>query len=214
MKPAPLDPPQIEEQLWTGFGLVHRGFDIGANVGQSIGNMLGVCDEVVAFEPAIESYAELVSTWGHHEQVQMVSVAISDHTGMIKLVETPQKIATGQLVTGDFASEWRGEGDWDMAGAVDREVPAWTLDDAADQYGPPDFLKIDVEGHELRVLQSGEAVVDNGVQMLVEIHAERLGVAIRALLGDRYRVDEVRHPNYDPGSRMWRTHYWLKCWPV
>lgn len=215
MKPAAIDPPQIEARLWEGFSRVPVGFDVGANVGQSVPHMLKFCEQVVAFEPAEESFRELEAAFRYDGRVDVAQVALSDAGGTVQLTAAPKKLETGQLVTVDLADEWGGEGDWDMTGAVLREVDAWTLDGFVEFTTlPPRFLKIDVEGHELRVLKGGRAVLARGVEMLVEVHSRYLGEQIWELLSDRYRIEEVRHPNYAEGSDLWHTHFWLKCWPA
>lgn len=218
VRPAPIDPPQIEAKLWEGFSPCMLGLDIGANVGQSVPHLRRFCDEVVAFEPAHESFADLQMAVADDPHVRVLQLALSDVDGWLELVAAPAKMETGQLVTVDLAADWNGEGDWDMTGAEYRKVPSATLDDWVQTEGRrPGFLKIDVEGHEVRVLLGGlDLLLGDGPkpEMLIEVHSRWLGYQIEDLFCRAYQIETVRHPNYAPESDLWLTHFWMKCWPV
>lgn len=81
------------------------------------------------------------------------------------------------------------------------------------QETPADFIKIDVEGGELSVLEGlrGHFVTqDHPRRLLVEVHSEDLGQQCRQFLTQyQYEVTEMRHPGYVYDSPNWRMHYWL-----
>lgn len=207
ISPAPIDPPQIHEAQWEGFsGAV--GWDVGANCGQSLPVMLERFSRVEAFEPAWEALEFLYSTGVDTSRVSVWPVALSDVCGPIQLGVAADKIDTGQLVTGDLSTM-----EWDNTAMVPRTIPGITVDAMVGVVGPPDFLKIDVEGHEWAVLSGARATLSEfHPDLLVEIHSTQLGVDCAALLRMLgYTVTTIRHPGYAEGSQFWDHHYWIRA---
>ncbi len=122
-------------------------------------------------------------------------------------------INTGQLVSLEAEGM---EYDARSQGAVERFVEARTVDSLIKEgWDVPDFLKIDVEGHELKILEGGaETLRTYKPDMLVEIHSAYLGETIKNYLeGFGYNIETVRHPHYVPGSGMedrYNVHFWYK----
>lgn len=208
-QPAVPDPPEISAALWHGFG-GKIAYDIGANAGQTIPEELDRFDQVYAFEPALENRDHLVKHFGANERVHLVMVAVSDMSDTLSLHEAPSKIDTGQLVTlGTDGMEWSD--DVSQNGRP-REVPAVALDDFISENPVPEFLKIDVEGHEAHVIRGALGLLEaRRPQMLIEVHSQALGEWIQRTIGPWYEVEPVRHPHYRPGSPLYLGHYWLRC---
>lgn len=214
---AVIDPPQIWYSLWEGYGKGTRdkvAYDIGANCGQTLEIELTRFDRVVAFEPARESFAVLQRYIAEHEHSRRMAcyqMAVSDTNGECTLIELADKIDTGQLVSVDAAGMEYNPND---PHAVKRFVPCITVDHMH-EFGayPPDFLKIDVEGHELKVLiGAAETLNQYRPDLLIEIHSADLGWAIREYLRPfGYTLEVVRHPHYASSSDLYLAHYWLKA---
>lgn len=219
--PAPIDPPEVHNALWKGFeGSV--GWDIGANTGQSLGEMAQRFSVVHTFEPAeeclplLEHNAELINNSDAEGVVTVHPVALSDFDGTITLVDIPDKINTGQLVSIEAEGM---EYDAKQQEAKLREVKAFKLDTYLTRIGKkniPDFLKIDVEGHEWRVLKGAvQTIREWQPDMLIEIHSTALGEVVeKSLRGFGYQIEVVRHPHYDARrglAHMYNVHYWLRC---
>lgn len=208
MKPAAIDPPEIWSKLWSGYeGLV--GWDIGANCGQSIPVMLERFEQVIAFEPAEECWPYLQNFTGN---LTWLPIALSDRDDHIDLLALPDKIDTGQLVTsGTLGMEW----DPTRADAQLRTVICRTVDALLDEGAleTPDFMKIDTEGHELRVLfGSRRTLALDRPDLLIEFHSPALHDSCETLLESYgYQCETVRHPHYTPGTPMWRQHGWLRA---
>lgn len=208
MKPAVTDPPEIEAALWSGFtGDV--GWDVGANCGQSIAEMQTRFETVVAFEPAEECWPYL----HQFPDLTWLPIGLSDTDEKVDLVALPDKISTGQLVTaGTVGMEWDPHGD----DAVVRPVVCRTVDSliAEGTVPEPDFMKIDVEGHELKVLYGArKTLAVKRPRLLVEFHAPHLHRSIVDMLeGLGYETQTVRHPHYWPGTQMWFQHGWIRAW--
>lgn len=212
ISPAPIDPPTIENAQWYGFhGNV--GWDVGANCGQSINKMLGLFRTVHSFEPAVESYQYLQEHFGYRLDY-IHNIALSDVDGQIRLAALPDKISTGQLITPGT----HGMEDWgDVEAGVERFVKARRVDTLIydEAFEVPDFMKIDVEGHEFNILKGAPRLLkDNPPAMLIEIHSPELGEACGDLLKRaNYRLETIRHPHYPEGSAMWYQHFWYRAWP-
>jgi FkbM family methyltransferase len=210
VRPSAVDPPEVAEILWRGFG-GDTGWDIGANCGQSLFYLTRACSRVLAFEPAAESCAYLTDQFGHLPGLQVYQLAVSDHDGTLQLAAIPQLMETGQLVTpGTRGMEW-DPGDWDAVPV--RTVPASTADALAGRLGVPDFAKVDTEGHEGHVLRGAAGLLRRGTTgWLIEFHSPELHETCLGLLRDAgYDPETIRHPHYPPGGAMWRQHGWIRA---
>jgi FkbM family methyltransferase len=216
MKPAPIDPPEIWHTLWDGVeGDV--GWDVGANCGQTIPIMLERFQDVTAFEPAEECQPYLQAhvrgaTGFGGARLRIMPIAVSDFDGDIPLIALPDKIDTGQLVTaGTHGMEWNPD---DASGLL-RHVPARTIDTLLKDgsLAAPDFMKIDVEGHELKVLFGARRTLAIGrPDLLIEFHSPELFDSVNTLLdGFGYDLRTIRHPHYPHGSDMYFTHGWIRA---
>ena len=67
--------------------------------------------------------------------------------------------------------------------ATATQVPGWTLDDlCAKNDIEPDLLKIDVEGHELAVLEGATGILGRVQEIVIECHSEQLLMSCREVL--------------------------------
>lgn len=201
------DPPGLD----TVFGLFHgeRAFDIGANVGQSAESLAPRFAEVISCEPAAESFQHLERIAATHPHVTALQVAVGAETGPLVLTVQANHIARGQLTA--YREEVEDGHAWGQV-VGHRTVDCVTIDDLAAKYGRPDFIKVDVEGSELDVIQGGIETIEAATPALyLEIHAHDLGREIVMLLAPIYgdRLRSVPHPNYPPGSWGRDNHYWL-----
>lgn len=208
MRPAVSDPPEVHRMLWDGYG-GDVGWDIGANCGQTLPEMTSRFKTIFAFEPAEECWSFL-EDFGEH--VSYLKIALSDVDDTIDLIELPDKIDTGQLVSADAVGM---EYDPDSADAVNRPVIARTVDNLIERFEvpTPDFMKIDVEGHELKVLYGARKTLSiQRPDLLIEFHSEELNDKIQDLLAVYdYKVQIVRHPHYPVMSPLWLAHGWLRA---
>lgn len=208
MKPASIDPPEVWSKLWAGFeGAI--GWDVGANCGQTVPIMLDHFDQVIAFEPAEECWPYLNDFVGNFS---WLPVALSDVDTDLQLIALPDKIDTGQLVTaGTHGMEW----DLTQPHAAARTVVAHTVDYLLDEQAlqPPDFMKIDTEGHELKILFGAKKTLAvHRPDLLIEFHSPQLHQSCGALLEQfGYRYETVRHPHYRPGTPMYFQHGWIRA---
>lgn len=120
-------------------------YDIGSNWGWLsllLASKPGFAGQIHAFEPYPPSFRDLKSAVTQANLTDLIKcydVALSDQAGNVKM-RLPDSFQSGQALIEDVAS---GAGD----------ASAATLDSL--RLPPPDFVKIDVEGAEARVLGGG-----------------------------------------------------------
>ena len=123
-----------------------RVVDVGANYGVytlAAARAVGREGRVWAFEPTPASAGYLERSLGMNEGIpaKLLRLAVSDHAGEVPflLKGSPEENAVATA---------------GAPGAIG--VPAARLDDLAAEWGEVDFLKLDVEGHELQAIRGGE----------------------------------------------------------
>lgn len=176
-------------------------FDIGANIGQIAHVLAPNFGTVISVEPCAESFKILQDE--APENVTCLDCAISDHAGTVTLMEAEQSIKSGQLVTKE-GLHWGP-----IVGS--RDIPCRTLDSLAGEYGTPDFVKIDTEGHELPIVLGAEKVLRSGCRWLVEIHHLDAGERIAGIFEEYdYQTERIGYASR-PGSVL-AHHSWIKAW--
>ena len=201
------DPPQLE----AVFGLFRgeRAFDIGANAGQSARSLAPRFAEVISCEPAVESFPLLEAVAAEFDNVTALPVAVAEQSGPLTLTVQSNHIARGQLTA--YRAEVEDGHAWgEVVGH--RVVDAVSLDDLSAKYGPPDFVKVDVEGSEVAVIAGGlEMLEARQPRLYIEVHNADLGARLRRLLNPIYgdQLREVPHPHYGEGSWGRLNHYWI-----
>src|SRR5262249_30228384 len=135
----------IQEALKRELKLGHTFYDVGANAGfftLVAAGLVGSQGKCVAFDPSPDNYTSIT------EQIQLnalnhctvVKQAIADFTGRAKFFFAMPGSAQGHL----------GES---RNGEQHVEVEVTTFDEACGRFGKPDFIKMDIEGAEVKALQ-------------------------------------------------------------
>jgi FkbM family methyltransferase len=209
--PAPEDPLEVQRQLWADWhGDI--GFDIGANVGQTMQRMLAAFSRVYAFEPNPDPYQVLLELYATEERADLNCVAVSDVDGEIHLAAMPPQMEYGMLITPEtHGLKWSAQTLWDNTPHL--VVPSWTVDHLARDIGVPDFCKVDTEGHEGHILKGATHVLSLGrTDWMIEFHNPPLHeFCLETLQKYDYEVETVRHPHYPKGTQMWHTHGWVRA---
>lgn len=150
----------ILDELFTGRNLC---VDIGANDGVYTYKLSKLCKRVEAFEPQ-PGCSELLKAYGAHN-INVHCVALSDAPGVLDLHVPTVK---GKVITGYATFNKISEGH------ITIPVPVRKLDDFS--FTDVSFIKIDVEGHESRVLSGAkETILRERPVILIEIEQRHLG---------------------------------------
>ena len=123
--------------------------------------------KVLAFEPqkAAADYLNYVKDIFGFDQVEIVNCAVSNTAGMRTLFAPSTSVSTGATLVGGLFAE-------NEAGV---RIEAVTLDGylgSRPDLPPPRYIKIDVETHELEVLQGGRQVLQVA-KPVVQIEADQ-----------------------------------------
>jgi FkbM family methyltransferase len=127
-------------------------FDVGAHVGDRTASFLRLGARVVALEPQPRVFRALRLLHGRNAAAVLLPWAVGRAPGEMTLHlntrnPTVATLAPDFIAAAATATGWQGQ-TWD-----DRvRVPVTTLEALIARHGLPDFIKIDVEGHELDVL--------------------------------------------------------------
>lgn len=139
--------------------LVAKGavvFDIGANIGEFTAAFLALdAGKVVAVEPQPELCRHLAQSFPAaiaQGKLEVRPCAVSSAPGRLRLNVASDPGRSMSTLSPEFLAMSRRNGHhWDAAAAIDVDVV--TLAQLIAAHGTPDYLKIDVEGHDLAVLQ-------------------------------------------------------------
>ena len=204
---GPGAPKQRMDALYVRFiGTDDWVFDIGAHVGNRISSFRRLGARVIAVEPQPLLQRALRLIHGRDPGVLLMPAAIAAESGEYTL-HLNSRNPTVSTLSDAFMIEAFGAAGWeDQFWDRTVQVPAITLDRLIDKFGPPVFIKIDVEGFEDEVLKGLSQAVPT---LSFEFTTIARDVALRCMdrlakLGP-YRFDVVLGESQTPTFHRWIT---------
>jgi FkbM family methyltransferase len=149
--------------------------DVGASFGifsMTMANAAGPQGKVWAFEPtpATAEFLQATLALNRAHQVHLTRAAVSDTPGTVEFITSAHSELNAVAAAGE-------------AGGEVLVVPSVTLDQAAANHGwqDVDFVKLDVEGHELQVIAGGRSFFTTASPLVMFEIKAREGVDLRPL---------------------------------
>jgi FkbM family methyltransferase len=152
-------------------------WDVGANIGHysvKLADRVGDGGRVLAFEPSPSNLERLRATTSAYSNITVMQIGLSSTAGRAHFVQGEDQIgATSRLSRPSETAE---------ANAVEVELTRGGDLVASGAVPQPDAIKIDVEGHELEVLEGLSEVLTNPQlrALVIEVHFGLLAEAGRA----------------------------------
>lgn len=128
-------------------------FDVGAHLGNRTRAFAALGCRVLAIEPQPHVARMLRRLVGRLDSVQVVEAAVTHTAGTVTLAIS-ERTPTVSSLAGDWRRDRAKDPDFaDVSWNQSFEVAATTLDALITAHGRPAFIKIDVEGAEVQVLE-------------------------------------------------------------
>jgi FkbM family methyltransferase len=151
--------------------------DVGASWGlftYHLARRIGTSGQLFSFEPHPDNAPMLHKLAKARPYVDFSPVAVSDEAGRAELLVPKHR---NRLVTAQASLAHGFDGQ--NVGVEKIEVPTVRLDDEVAPAAHVDFVKIDVEGHEMSVLRGGSAMLRRSrPAILIEIEQRHLAAPI------------------------------------
>ena len=142
------------------------------------------------FEPVVEFRSRIEATYKSIDH-ELIEVAISDETGVVTL-KTFAKLEGMDISHSQMAFE-------ESAGAANtRTVPMYKMDDILrDKHVPEPFLlKIDIDGHEVKVLRGATETLKKTSILIMEVVSTTIPDRIAAAHAAGFRLFDLCEPCY------------------
>jgi FkbM family methyltransferase len=157
-------------------------YDLGASIGYLSLLMARKAKMVYAFEPAAHAAAEIRkhATANHLENITIVPSPVSDAVRTVRFTQNDNTY-------GSRIAE--GESKWPTV-----ELTTTTLDDFVRTNPMPDFIKIDVEDEEARVLEGARSLLSQRKTVICcELHSEKSARGVQQILEEySYKITDLQ----------------------
>jgi FkbM family methyltransferase len=179
----------LEKVLKPGMAVLDIGANLGYYVLMEMG-LIGPTGRMTAVEPSpanVELLKKNLALNGH-QNVPVISGAVSDTPGEREFFLSHQTNLNTFHATGTGVTHLSGK---------TVQVRTYTVPELAQQYGAPDLIRMDVEGHEVEIFNGMIPAIERGdiaPMIIFETHLSRYGAdhdmetPLRKLFALGYRV--------------------------
>lgn len=171
-------------------------FDVGANQGvfanQLIKAWQGMNYQLYAFEPSAKTFQLLQDRLPDLPYVHLVNKGMSEKAGALDLYFDKEGSGLASVYPRDLSH-------YNINFSAKETIQLTTLDDfcAAEKIQQIDFLKLDVEGHELAVLKGGSRMIGEGKVRLIQFEFGGCNIDSRTYFRDYFNF-------FKEGYRLYR----------
>ena len=170
-------------------------FDVGANKGEFTKHILerwnGKPIKLYAFEPSQKTYSILQSAIPKSDSVQLVNKGLSDKIEKLELYFDREGSGLASVYPRDLSYHNINFSDHET-------IELTTLDSFCEEnkIESIDFLKLDVEGHELSVLKGGKKMFGGGKVSMVQFEFGGCNIDSRSFFRDYYNFFKADYDLY------------------
>jgi FkbM family methyltransferase len=160
-------------------------FDVGANKGEFTKHILdkwkGRNIKLYVFEPSMKTYAMLKEAVPARDSVSLINMGLGDKTEKVELFYDREGSGLASVYPRDLSYHNINFSDHET-------IELTTLDLFCEQnkIDSIDFLKLDVEGHELAVLKGGKRMFDSGKVKMVQFEFGGCNLDSRSFFRDYF----------------------------
>jgi len=180
--------PQITENLRQLINRTDTVWDIGANIGYYTILFSKWASKVIAVEPDLENAKWIKKNIKYNQlkNVRVVQEAVSDMVGKAVLFKDEATGRSSSLNSNSWHPNW--------ATITESIVPTLTLDNLLINFGPPDVIKCDVEGHEDKVLLGATNTLSYKPIWMLEVKKHNREFVSKALAEQGYCIFNAKSP--------------------
>jgi FkbM family methyltransferase len=167
-------------------------FDVGANVGQFALHILPVFGNdarLWSFEPCASSFAKLQKNLAPYNNVVLVNAALGAKVGQVQIFSPSPDSQLASFYNRSLA--WQAD-------AAAEQAACTTIDQFCTEQRIQriHFLKIDVEGHELAVLQGAETMLASRAIDFIQFEISAAHIDARVFFRDFYQLLATKYQLY------------------
>lgn len=159
-------------------------FDVGANEGRYAEFILSIFPKAKlhCFEPHPKTFKRLEKKYGDSENVQLYNVALGEEAGDAILYERADHPEGSEMAS----LHKKVITDFHRTESVEIETKIETVDDivSREKINKIDFLKIDVEGHELGVIQGAKDIIKRNELKVIQFEFNHPNIESRVFMRD------------------------------
>jgi FkbM family methyltransferase len=178
-------------------------YDVGASIGYLSLLMARTARLVYAFEPAPHAAAEIRRQLevNGFDNIILVPDPVTDGVREVPFALTD--VAFGSAIN-------EAQCDWPVL-----KLRSTTLDLFAATHEPPEFIKLDVEGEEGRVLEGARKLLESKRPVICcEVHSREAAEHVAKVLGQNdYRIETLDGREFAPVGEIRGGEVQVMCWP-